>query len=245
MTDLQTARYIVRHAIDEADIQRAQTLRAAAFRGAAAGGDADRFDAHCRHVVIEHRQSGRIVATFRTLPLASGAEIDLSYAAQYYELSALSTYPYRMIELGRFCLHPDWHDPDILRLAWAAITRLVDAEGAGLLFGCSSFKGTDADLYLDAFTVLRDGHIAPRQWLPKVKAPRVFSFARRLKARKADRRAGLMTMPPLLRTYLAMGGWVSDHAVVDADLDTLHVFTGLEIGRVSPARARSLRLIAG
>jgi hypothetical protein len=38
-----------------------------------------------------------------------------------------------------------------------------------------------------------------------------------------------------------MGGWVSDHAVVDIDLDTLHVFTGLEIGRVPKARARLLR----
>jgi putative hemolysin len=48
-------------------------------------------------------------------------------------------------------------------------------------------------------------------------------------------------MPPLLRSYLAMGGWVSDHAVVDTDLGTLHVFTGLEIRRVPQARALTLR----
>jgi hypothetical protein len=41
-----------------------------------------------------------------------------------------------------------------------------------------------------------------------------------------------------------MGGWVSDHAVVDADLDTLHVFTGLEIRAVPPGRARLLRALA-
>lgn len=52
-------------------------------------------------------------------------------------------------------------------------------------------------------------------------------------------------MPPLLRSYLAMGGWVSDHAVVDAELGTLHIFTALEVDRVPPARARSLRQIAG
>ena len=39
----------------------------------------------------------------------------------------------------------------------------------------------------------------------------------------------MLRMPPLLRTYLLMGGWVSDHAVVDRHMDTLHVFTGLEI----------------
>ena len=55
----------------------------------------------------------------------------------------------------------------------------------------------------------------------------------------------MLTMPPLLRTYLMMGGWVSDHAVVDTDLNTLHVFTGLEIAAVPPSRARLLRAVAG
>jgi putative hemolysin len=49
----------------------------------------------------------------------------------------------------------------------------------------------------------------------------------------------------LLRSYLSMGGWVSDHAVVDRNLNTLHVFTGLEIRSIPPARARILRAIAG
>ena len=52
-------------------------------------------------------------------------------------------------------------------------------------------------------------------------------------------------MPPLLRTYLLMGGWVSDHAVVDRHMNTLHVFTGLEINAIPPARKRLLRGVAG
>ncbi len=245
MAEGVSGRFRVRTAGCDGDVRRAQALRAIAFRGTVDGRDADGFDARCRHMLIEDRASDTLVATFRILPLSSGTDLCLSYAAQYYELSALSSYPGRMVELGRFCLHPDWHDPDILRLAWAAITRLVDAEAAELLFGCTSFKGTDAAAYLDSFAVLREGHLAPRRWLPRVKAPKVFRFARQLRAWQADRKLGLIRMPPLLRTYLAMGGWVSDHAVVDADLGTLHVFTGLEIGRIPPARVQALRLIAG
>jgi len=48
-------------------------------------------------------------------------------------------------------------------------------------------------------------------------------------------------MPPLLRSYLAMGGWVSDHAVIVNELNTLHVFTGVEIARMPAGRARLLR----
>ena len=52
-------------------------------------------------------------------------------------------------------------------------------------------------------------------------------------------------MPPLLRTYLGMGGWVSDHAVIDRAMNTLHVFTGVEVAAIPPARAKALRAIAG
>ena len=150
-----------------------------------------------------------------------------------------------MVEMGRFCIDPDHaRDPDILRVAWGAMTQFVDEQGVDMLFGCSSFHGTETDSYLDAFAMLKERHLAPKRWLPKVKAPDVFRFARRLR-RKPDAKAALKTMPPLLRTYLMMGGWVSDHAVVDHDLNTLHVFTGLEISAVPPARAQALRMVAG
>ena len=36
-------------------------------------------------------------------------------------------------------------------------------------------------------------------------------------------------LPPLLKFYLSLGGRVSDHAVIDKDLDTLHVFTYVDL----------------
>jgi putative hemolysin len=121
------------------------------------------------------------------------------------------------------------------------MTRYVDEHEVGMLFGCSSFQGVDADAYMDAFALLKERHLAPTRWLPRVKAPKVFRFAKSLGLRTPDLKLGMRRMPPLLRTYLAMGGWVSDHAVIDNDLNTLHVFTGVEIARVPDARARLLR----
>jgi putative hemolysin len=60
---------------------------------------------------------------------------------------------------------------------------------------------------------------------------------------KVDAKRAHAVMPPLLRTYLMMGGWVSDHAVVDRVMNTLHVFTGLEIARIPPARKKLLRAL--
>ncbi|MEO1331759.1 MAG: ornithine-acyl-ACP acyltransferase, partial [Pseudomonadota bacterium] len=59
--------------------------------------------------------------------------------------------------------------------------------------------------------------------------------------RRADPARAMRLMPPLLRGYLSLGGWVSDHAVIDPELNTLHVFTGVEVKRVPKSRARLLR----
>lgn len=243
MLKLRRGRYAARLAGGQEDVDAALALRSRCFRGGQQE-DRDEFDGVCRQVLVEDTRSRRLVCTFRLLPLSRGSEIGRSYSAQYYELSGLQEFDGPMVEMGRFCIDPEVKDPDILRVAWGAMTGFVEAEGVEMLFGCSSFKGTGAEDYMDAFALLTERHLAPGRWLPRVKAPNVFRFAQKLR-RKPDARRAMLGMPPLLRTYLLMGGWVSDHAVVDRDLDTLHVFTGLEIRAIPPARKRLLRALAG
>ncbi len=239
MIPLYKGRYVARPAVGAADLRAAQGLRSLCF--GAAGGAHDIFDQTAMHVLVFDNTTGALVCTYR-LALLSGRGIRDSYAAQFYDLDALESYEGPMLELGRFCIHPDWRDPDILRIAWGAMTAYVDATGVQLLFGCSSFAGTQTDPYLDSFALLKARHLAPKRWLPRVKAPDVFRYGVRLR-RKPDVRKGNAGMPPLLRTYLMMGGWVSDHAVVDQQMGTLHVFTGLEIGAIPASRKRLLRAL--
>ena len=240
MIHLTKGKYIARTAEGPRDVEAAQRLRALCF-GLAGPLDVDAYDAPSTHVLIHDSASGTLVCCYRLLELR-GSDLPQSYAAQFYELSALASYDGLMMELGRFCVHPDWRDPDIQRVAWAAMTKLVDAQDVQMLFGCSSFAGIETDTYLDAFAMLRARYLAPKRWLPRVKAPNVFRFAARLR-RKPDVKKAMLRMPPLLRTYLMMGGWVSDHAVVDVQMNTLHVFTGLEIGAIPAARKRLLRAL--
>ncbi|MDE0589730.1 GNAT family N-acetyltransferase [Halocynthiibacter sp. C4] len=242
MTMLKQGRYQARLAKTSHDIAAAQELRHRAFfqDEAQRGLDQDEFDEKCSHVLVSDLKTGRLVCCFRMMELADGRGITNSYAAQYYELSALADFDGPIVEMGRFCVDPSETSPDILRVAWGAMTEFVDSRGVQLLFGCSSFKGTEAEAYYDAFAMLKDRHLAPKRWLPKVKAPDVFRFAQRLR-RKPDPKRAMRSMPPLLKTYLAMGGWVSDHAVIDPVMNTLHVFTGLEIGAIPPARRRFLQ----
>ena len=220
------------------DISAARTLRTLAFATGRRDGDA--FDAVCDHLLIEQADSGNLVCCARLMLLAGGAQVEKSYSAQFYDLAALSAFPGAMAEIGRFCIHPDCDDPDILRVAWAAMTRYVDENNIEMLFGCSSFAGIEPGAYADTFAMLKARHLAPARWLPRIKSPEVLTYAAGSSPLPDFKRA-LKAMPPLLRSYLMMGGWVSDHAVVDHHMNTLHVFTGLEIRAIPESRKRLLR----
>jgi len=235
-----TGKYRIRETECPEEIARLQRFRARCF-GVDAERDADRFDPICRHIAIEERSSGALVCCFRMLPLERDAVAE-SYSAQFYDLSSLQAFDGPIVEVGRFCVDPGKRDPDILRLAWASITAYVDAAGVKMLIGCTSFRGTETRKYHDAFAMLKARYLAPERWLPRVKAPDVFRYAAKLPGRP-DLKKALAHMPPLLRSYLMMGGWVSDHAVVDRQMNTLHVFTALEIGAIPPARKRLLRAL--
>ncbi|WP_375281969.1 GNAT family N-acetyltransferase [Pseudooctadecabacter sp.] len=236
--------YVARLAVSDADVAACQRLRHLCFVEAAqlptrAGGlDADGFDAACDHVLVEDA-TGRLVCCYRMQVFGSLGAMQQGYTGQFYDLSDLDV-PGPYVELGRFCVAPNVIDADVVRLAWGMLARIVDARGGKLLFGCSSFSGVDAQAYADCFDLLAARHVSGTVG---VKAAEVLEFAANAGPLK-DRRAALAKVPPLLRTYLSMGGWVSDHAVIDRDMNTLHVFTGVEIDRVPPARAAALRAVA-
>lgn len=247
MQVLAKGRYVARLAETPEDLRAAQRLRHTCFIAPQTGAqdaardptDSDRHDALCRHMLVQD-VLGETLCCFRLRVFANGAGIADCYSAQFYDLSRLAAYPAPMVEVGRFCIAPDRRDPDILRLAWAAMTRLVDDGGIRMMFGCSSFSGADPARHAAALRLLAGRHVAPDRWAPYPRAEETVPLSDLDEGPVAP--AGV---PPLLRTYLLMGGWVSDHAVIDRQMDTLHVFTAVETARVPEARARALRALAG
>ncbi|AQS48665.1 hypothetical protein BMG03_13340 [Thioclava nitratireducens] len=229
--------YQVREAETPADREAALALRAAAFRNGAS--DADRFDPLCRHILIcdDHGPA----AAARLLLLGCGAVLPEGYCAQFYDLAPLAAWSGPILELGRFCTRPGLRDPDVLRLGWAAITRIAEETRAELLIGCSSFTGSDWRTHRSGLAHLAARALGPEALRPRPKASERVDYPAALAGEVGD----VSALPPLLRSYLGMGGWVSDHAVIDRDLDTCHVFTALEIAAIPEARRRSLRALAG
>ena len=241
MQPIVKGKLVARLAEGRADLARVMAFRAAAFPRHA-GTEEDAQDALSAHVMVEGAEG--LLGYFRVMLFGWGAGLAQGYAARFYDVGPLSGYARPIAEMGRFCVAPQGVHPDVLRLAWGAMTRLVDEGQAGLLVGCTSFRGADWTAHRAGLALLAAEFIGPADHLPGRKAAEVVDYPA-LAGPVGDRRASLAGLPPLLRTYLGMGGWVSDHAVVDRDLDTLHVFTCVEVDRVPAARAASLRAVVG
>lgn len=219
-------------------------LRAAAFpRADGRPPGWEPLDESCLQCVVE-APDGRLLAAFRALILPSGRALEASYAAGFYDLSPLAAEPSPLVEMGRLCLTPDPRGWEALRLVWGAMTRIVEGAGAALMTGCPSFAGADWTRHRAALALLAARHLGPEALRPGGRAAEQVDYPA-LTGPMPDLRTAQAGLPPLLRSYLAMGGWVSDHAVADRELDTLHVFTCVAVAGVPAARAASLRAIEG
>ncbi|ADO42523.1 putative acyl-CoA N-acyltransferase [Ketogulonicigenium vulgare Y25] len=230
---------------DPAMIDAAQALRWRSFHpGMGEGRDYDDTDHYCAHLMIIDQRTQTLVGYTRVMVLRSDDSLAHSYSAQFYDLAPVMAQPGAALELGRFCLDANCHDPKVVKLIWAALLAISDANGVARMIGCSSFKGSDPLLHTAALTLLANGNVGTEGHRPNPRAPEIYTFAEELIGRPVDELQARRQIPPLLRSYLQMNGWVSDHAVVDHALDTIHVFTNVELAGVQPARLHGLRQLA-
>ncbi|HPE24944.1 GNAT family N-acetyltransferase [Albidovulum sp.] len=246
MTALERGRYAARLAEGPGDLAAVLALRARAFRDGA--DDRDPWDARCLHLLVENRGGGPVAAACRLLLLPSGADFAQSYSAQFYEVDGMSALSAPVAEVGRLCTAPGLADPDPIRLLWGALTGLLGARGVGCLFGCTSFRGGDPARHRPALDLLAGRHLLQPPW--QVRARRAGGVRLRSDGdRQGDGAEGAAMawqgIPPLLRAYLAMGGRVGQEAVIDRDLDTLHVFTLVDVAAMPAGRLAALQALAG
>jgi len=231
--------HMVAREAEGAALARALALRERCFvtLGGAVS-EADGFDAACRHVLIEDGE-GRALCAFRWRLFDPGA-VAQAASAEAYDLSALGRWPGRSMEIGRFCIAPEARDGEALRLAIAVLTRLVVETRATMLFGCASFPGTDPDPHAPAFAWLAAHHLAAPELRPGRRAAETHDLA----GSPGGPRVARAALPPLLRSYLGMGGVVGDHAVIDRRMNTMHVLCMVDLDAIPPVRARALRALA-
>lgn len=193
---------------------------------AAARRDIDDFDAVADHLLVLDHDLGEgpaaVVGTYRLIRREAAERVGGFYSAGEYDISPLLAYPGRILELGRSCVHEAYRTRGTLQLLWRGIAAYVFQRRIDLMFGCASLPGTDLDALAPALTYLHHNHLAPPALRPRALPHRHVAMDRRDPA-GVDLRAALAELPPLVKGYLRLGGFVGEGAVLDPQFNTTDV----------------------
>lgn len=236
VVDVRSGALQVRLADTVADIDAAQRLRYRVFyeeMGARPSAemarqrrDFDAFDGVCDHLLVcDHtRGSGgdAVVGTYRLIRRPAAARHGSFYSAAEYDIATIIASPGEILELGRSCVDVAARNRPTMQLLWRGIAAYVFHYDIALMFGCASLPGIDPDALAVPLSYLYHHHLAPPELRPRA-LPERYIDMRRLEPGALDPARALADLPPLIKGYLRLGGFVGDGAVIDRQFNTTDV----------------------
>lgn len=195
--------------------------------------DFDQYDEFCDHLLIEDISTAKIVGSYRILR-RSKLPADMSfYTAKEFDLSKpLAHFKGEVMELGRACVDINYRDRATIQLLWRAIGEYSAKYNIELMFGCGSFNGADFTEHAAALSYLYHNHLAPAEFRPNAVAEN-FNPINLLPMDKIDAKRTLASLPPLIKGYLRLGGFIGDGAYEDHDSNTTDVCIVLRMETLS------------
>ncbi|MFT8674904.1 MAG: GNAT family N-acyltransferase [Acetobacter sp.] len=188
--------------------------------------DIDEFDAVADHLLVIDNaiasDARGVVGTYRLVQSEAAARIGRFYSSSEYDITPLQEFPGRLLEVGRSCVDKNYRGRTAMQLLWRGIASYIFLHRIDLLFGCASLPGTDPDRIGDELTYLYHNHLAPPALRVRaLEGHRVEML--RTDPHALNVRKCLAGLPPLIKGYLRLGGYVGDGAVIDPQFNTTDV----------------------
>ena len=234
--DIRAGSLEIRLAESTAEIEAAQALRYRVFYEELSAAptlamkaqrrDFDSFDPYCDHLVIVDTLKGQgpkgIVATYRLMRREAARRRGQFYSIDEYDISPLEQFPGEILELGRSCVDVEYRTRALMQLLWKGIAEYAKFFQIGIMFGCGSLPGTDPQMHRLPLSYLYHRHLAPDRFRTRAVADRYVPMDM-IPACEINERRALAELPPLIKGYLRLGGFVGDGAVIDRQFGTVDV----------------------
>lgn len=188
--------------------------------------DKDRYDAVADHLMVVDHELGdgpdSVIGTYRLVRREAAAKLGQFYSEDEYDIGPVERFPGNVLELGRSCVASDYRGRATMQLLWSGIAAYVFHHQIELMFGCASLPGIDTNALGDQLSYLYYNHLAPPEIRPRA-LPHRYIEMRRVEPEEYDARRVLTKLPPLIKGYLRLGGFVGDGAVLDPQFNTTDV----------------------
>jgi putative hemolysin len=244
--ELRSGHLGVRVATEGWEVRAAQALRYRVFYGemgaradpatAASGLDADEFDAIADHLLVIDHDRGEgpqgVVGTYRLIRRSAAQRLGRFYSEAEYDIAPVLRFPGEVLELGRSCTDAAYRTRGTLQLLWGGIAAYVFRHQIALMFGCASLPGLDLGSNAAMLSYLAQHHLAPAELRPRAIASRFIDMSR-LPPGGFDAKRAMLALPPLIKGYLRLGGFVGEGAVLDEAFNTTDVCVVVKTDQVT------------
>ena len=226
----------VRLAKTAEEVETSQRLRYRIFCGEMGGKaspeiqaqqrDFDKYDNVCDHLLVLDMEktttAEQVVGTYRLIRREAAEKIGGFYTESEYDVSKIKNYDGNVLELGRSCVEKEYRNRAVMTLLWRGIGAYASHYNIDLMFGCASFTGDDPKRHAQALSYLYHNHLAPEN-LRARSLDKLYVDMNMIPAEELDTKAALSELPPLIKGYLRLGGYIGDGAVLDHDYNTTDV----------------------
>ncbi len=250
--DIRSGSLQVRLAENAADIDAVQALRYRVFYNemgaqptpemARQRRDFDEFDAHCDHLIaIDHALGDgpeAVIGTYRYIRRPAAKKLGRFYSEAEYDVSNIIAFAGEILELGRSCVDMRARNHTTLQMMWRGNAAYVFHHKIDLMFGCASLPGIDPDKLAAPLSYLHQHRLAEPALRPRALPGRYVEMDR-LEPGSYDPIAAEAELPPLVKGYLRLGGFVGDGAVIDHQFNTTDVSIVVKCAAVSEKYYRS------
>jgi putative hemolysin len=209
------------------------------------GIDSDRFDAACEHLLVEDKNTGKVVGTYRMQPGETAARHQGYYTEQEFNLSPYEPLRPEILELGRASIDREHRTPEVLMLLWRGIAQYATDMGLRYLLGCSSMNSNDPAEGWQMYRQLENFRV-PEEFVTMPTA----AYACPVEQQERDAQPpsclsdrlppetaspAPVKVPKLLKTYLAIGARIAAPPAWDREFHTIDFLTLLDLKLMSPA----------
>jgi putative hemolysin len=245
---IDQSRYRVKLAETEEERAGAQRLRFRVFveemgaRASAAERVArrewDDFDPYFDHLILLYDAPvvadplDRVVGVYRLMRGEAARAGRGFYGAEEYDLAPILAGGRPCVELGRSCVAREHRGGPAVHLLWNGLAEYVLEHGLEVMFGVASFHGTDPEPLAEALSYLHHNHLAPPDLRVCARADR-FVDMNRMPREAIDPARAMLAIPPLIRAYLRLGGFVGEGAYLDDDFNTIDVCVVMDTARMT------------
>jgi putative hemolysin len=198
----------------------------------------DDFDAYFDHLILVSLDPviadplDRVVGVYRLMRDEAARAGRGFYGASEYDLTPIAASGRPSVELGRSCVAPEHRGGPAMHLLWNGLANYVIERQIELLFGVASFHGTDPAPLAEPLAFLHHEHLAPPDL--RVRAQPEHYLDMNLMPREAiDPARALQGIPPLIKAYLRLGGFVGEGAFVDRAFNTIDVCVVMDTARMT------------